>query len=134
MRGSFDLLKVIVFVLNTPLLGFSYMELQDSGLFALLLGFSVLFLVASCDNVLVVSCNTIFGCVGISSGPSRVFPAVLSGIVMESNSVVASESTLFSLVCSLIWTDSCAGSVAAGNEPVLGVLVCLLALSRSYSE
>ena len=90
--------------------------------------FSVLFLVSSGDTVLVASSNTIFDCVGISSSPSGVFPVVLSGIIVESNSIVASESTLLSVAWSLIRDDFHAGSVAAGNEPALGMLVCLLAL------
>ena len=124
----------MVFVLNTPLIGFSSTESRDSDLSALCLGFSVLSLVVSGDNMLVASGNTFFGCVVVSSGPSRVFPAVLSGIVKASKSVVASESTLLSSVCLLIWTNPCAASVAAGNEHVLGVLVCLLALFVSITR
>ena len=90
--------------------------------------------IASGDNGLVASGNTFFGCVIVSSGPSGVFPAVLSGIVKASGSVVASESTLLSLVCLFIWTDPCTGSVAAGSECVFGVLVCLLALFVSITR
>ena len=133
VRGSFDLVIVMVLVLNTPLTGFSSTASQESDLSALHLGLPVLSLVASGDNVLVVSDNTFFGCVVVSSGPSGVFPAVLSGIIKASKSVVASESTLLSSVCLFIWTDPCAGSVAAGNEFELGVLVCLLALFVSIT-
>ena len=131
--GSFDLLIVMVFVLNTPLTGFSATESRESDLSTLCLGLPILSLVASGDNVLVASGNTFFGCVIVLSGPSGVFLAVLSGIVKASKSIVASESTLLSSVCLFIWTDPYAGSVAAGNEYVLGVLVCLLALFVSIT-
>ena len=123
----------MVFFMNTPLLGFSSMESHDSGLSTLVLLFSVLFLVSSGYTVLVVSCNTIFDCMGISSSPSGVFPVVLSGIIVESNSIVASEITLLLVAGSLIRDDFHAGSVAAGNEPALGVQVCLLALFVSIT-
>ena len=133
VHGSFDLLIVMVFVLNTPLTGFSSTESRESDLSTLCLGLPVLSFVASGDNGLVASGNTFFGCVIVLSGTAGVFPAVLSGIVRASRSVVSSKSTLLSSVCLFIWTDPCTGLVAAGNECVFSILVCLLALFVSIT-
>ena len=122
---------VMVFVLNTPLTGFSLTEFCEADMSTLFLGSSVLSFVTSGNSRLVVSGNTFLGCVIVSSGPSRVFSSVLSGIVRAS---VASGSKLLSVVCLFTCTGPCTGSVATGNASVFGVLVCLLALFVSITR
>ena len=110
---------VIVFVLNTPLTGFSPAVFREAVSSTLCLGSAILSFVVSGDRGLVASGHTFFGCVIVSFGKSELFPSVLSGIVRAPTSFVASGSTLLSVVCLFAWTGPCTGSVAAGNESVI---------------
>ena len=121
VQGSLDLRIVIVLVLNTPLLGLSSVGVMVSGLPSLLgVPGDLLLFVAS-------------GSMGSVSGVVASFPTgfglfVSSGTGSVSEVLVSSGNTFFSAFWFSRCVDFLIGSVAAGNEPFLGLLVCLFAL------
>ena len=123
LRGSLDLQMVIVFVLNTPLLGFSSLGSTNAALLSLI---SV-----SSGGILfefVASGSTALDCCDVASTPTGLVSGVLSGIISILDFSVASVSVLFSAFELPICADFCNGSIATGNEPSFCHLVCLFAL------